>query len=78
MEGKITRVRVTWTDHTANGARSRFYNVLPGGEKIIRPERMEELVDDLTVVCEQLQAARDGKTNGTTVAGPGRTLRRIK
>jgi hypothetical protein len=77
MEGKITRVRVTWAN-TGNGKRSRFYDVLPGGENIIRPERMDELLDDLTVICEQLQAARDGKTNGSAVNGPDRALRRIK
>jgi hypothetical protein len=33
---------------------------------------------DLTLVCEQLQAARDPKANGTVSADFGRALRRIK
>ena len=78
MQGKITRISVTWTEHTSEGAEFRFYNVLPDEQKIIRPERMEELLDDVTVVCEQLQAAHDSNTNGKNVASPGLALRRIK
>jgi hypothetical protein len=78
MQGKITRISVTWAEHTSEGTDFRFYNVLPDEQKIIRPERMEELLDDLTVICEQLQAARDGHAIGTNVTGGGVALRRIK
>jgi hypothetical protein len=74
----ITRIAVTWTEHTDEGKRLRFYDVLPDKRKIIRPERMEELLDDLTVICEQLQAARDRKPDGAASAAFGRSLRRIK
>lgn len=74
MEGKITRVSVTWTEYADCGQRDRVYTVVPDGGKIIRVERIEDLVEDLTLICEQLQAAEDA--NGS--AGFGRTLRRIK
>ncbi len=76
MEGTITRVSVTWTEN-ADG-RQRVYTVVPDEGKIIRDERMEDLLDDLTLICEQLQEAQDAKANGTTSADFGRTLRRIK
>jgi hypothetical protein len=52
--------------------------VVPDEEKIIRAERLDDLLDDLTLICEQLQAGRDAKANGTASADLGRTLRRIK
>jgi hypothetical protein len=67
MEGMITRVSVTWTEDADGEQRDRVYTVVPDEKKIIRAERLEELLDDLTLLCEQLQAAREG-----------RTLRRIK
>jgi hypothetical protein len=78
MEGMITRVSVTWTEIADDGQRDRVYTVVPDEEKIIRAERMEDLLDDLTLICEQLQAARDAKAKGTAPADLGRALRRIK
>jgi hypothetical protein len=77
MQGKITRIRVTWAEPTGQGTRFRFYNVLPD-EKIIRAERMEDLLDDLTLICEQIQEARDRTPNGTRSAGFDGIVRRIK
>jgi hypothetical protein len=74
MQGKITRISVTWAEHTSQGTQFRFYNVLPDDQKIIRPERMEDLLDDLSLICEQIQEARDG----TASAGFDRIVRRIK
>jgi hypothetical protein len=78
MEGMITSVSVTWTEIADGRERHRVYAVVPDEGKIIRDERIEELLDDLTVICEQLQAAQDAKANGTASAEFGRTLRRIK
>jgi hypothetical protein len=78
MEGAITRVSVTWAEDIGDGRQERVYTVLPDERKIVRAERLEELLDDLTLICEQIQAARDAKTNGRTSAESGRTLRRIK
>jgi len=78
VEGMITRVSVTWTEIADDGQQDRVYTVVPDEEKIIRAERLEDLLDDLTLICEQLQEARDATANGTASAGPGRTLRRIK
>src|SRR5258708_39772122 len=39
---------------------------------------IEDLLEDLTLICEQLQAAHDAQATGTQSAAHGRTLRRIK
>jgi hypothetical protein len=78
MQGKITRISVTWAEDTNRGRLFRFYNVLPDDEKIIRAERMEDLLDDLSLICQQIQQARDRKPNGTSAAEFDRSLRRIK
>jgi hypothetical protein len=78
MEGMITRVSVTWTGGADGGQPDRVYTVVPNEGKIIRAERLEELLDDLTFICEQLQAARDATANGTASASAARTLRRVK
>jgi hypothetical protein len=59
MQGKITHISVTWTEPTGQGTRRRLYNVLPDDEKIIRAERMEELLDDLSLICQHIQEALD-------------------
>jgi hypothetical protein len=76
MEGMITRVDVTWTEDVGGEQRDRLYTVVPNEAKIVRAERVEELLDDLTCICEQLQAADDATGDGT--APTGRTLRRVK
>jgi len=78
VEGMITRVSVTWTEIAGDGQQDRVYTVVPDEEKIIRAGRLEELLDDLTLICEQFQAARDAKASGTASADSGRTLRRVK
>ena len=52
--------------------------VYPDEEKIIRTERLEELLDDLTFICEQLRAAQDATANGRANAEADRWLRRVK
>jgi len=78
MQGKITRISVTWAEPTGQGTRFRFYNVLPDDETIIRPERMEDLLDDLTLICQQIQQARDRTPNGMPSPDLDRSVRRIK
>jgi hypothetical protein len=78
MEGVITRVSVTWAEDIGGERQERVYTVVPDEGKIIRAERLEELLDDLTLICEQLQAAQDTKTNGTALTESGRLFRRIK
>jgi len=78
MKGMITSVSVTWTENADGRERHRVYTVVPDAGKIIRDERMEELLDDLTLICEQLQAAQDATANGMASADLARTLRRVK
>ena len=78
MKGMITSVSVTWTEYGDGRERHRVYTVVPDEGKIIREERMEDLLDDLTLICEQLQEAQDAKANGRRSAIFGRALRRIK
>jgi hypothetical protein len=78
MQGKITRISVIWAEGTSQGTRFRIYDLLPDDEEIIRAERMEELIDDLSFICQQLQDARDRMPKSTAIAGPDRIVRRIK
>ena len=78
MQGKITRISVIWAEHAREGTRLRIYDVLPDNEEIIRPERMEELLDDLSLICQQLQDARDQARASTAMAGTNPVMRRIK
>lgn len=55
--GKITRIAVTYTVNTDKGPRYTFHG-LSGMRKHIRPERLEELLEDLTAICEDLLAVR--------------------
>jgi hypothetical protein len=58
MAGKITRVAVTYTVDTPDGPRPTFHG-LPHMHRHIRPERVTELLGYLTVICEELVAARE-------------------
>jgi hypothetical protein len=77
VKGMITSVSVTWTEYGDGSERQRVYTVLPDEGKIIRDERMEELLEDLTLICKQLQAAQDARAYAAS-ADIGRALRRIK
>jgi hypothetical protein len=78
MQGKITRISVTWAEPTGQGTRFRFYNVLPDDEMIIRAERMEDLLDDLTLICQQIQQTRDRTPSGMPSPDLDCSVRRIK
>jgi hypothetical protein len=66
MSGRITRIAVTYTVDTPDGPRHTFHG-LPHMNRHIRPERVTELLDDLTVICEELVAVREpAPGNGLT------------
>ena len=55
--GKITRISVTYTVNTGIGPRHTFHS-LEAMRKHARPERVDELVEDLTLICEDLLIRR--------------------
>ena len=55
--GTITRIAVTYTVNTDQGPRHTFHGLI-GMQRHVRPERLQELTDDLTVICEELLANR--------------------
>ena len=55
--GRITRISVTYTVHTGTGPRHTFHS-LEAMRQHARPERVDELVEDLTLICEDLLARR--------------------
>jgi hypothetical protein len=58
MPGAITRVSVTFeVDGVEGGGRYRFISNV-ALERYMRPERFEELMEDLTLGCEQVLAGR--------------------
>ncbi len=73
MQGKITRIAVTYTVDTADGPRHTFHGLAHMREHI-RPERLSELLDDLTVICEDLLTARQpNPANGLETVRQRRT-----
>ena len=61
--GKITRIAVTYTVNTSDGPRHTFHGLI-GMQRFVRPERLRELEDDLSVICEDLLANRPQPTTG--------------
>jgi hypothetical protein len=72
MPGKITRVAVTYTVDTPDGPRPTFHG-LPHMHRHIRPERVSELLDDLTVICEDLITVREPAPGNGLAGLPRRT-----
>jgi hypothetical protein len=72
MPGKITRVAVTYTMDTPDGPRHTFHG-LAHMRRHIRPERVSELLDDLTVICEELVATREPAPGDELAGLPRRT-----
>lgn len=72
MSGRITRIAVTYTVDTPDGPRHTFQG-LPHMNRHIRPERVTELLDDLTVICEELVAVRE-PAPGNGLAGLPRRI----
>jgi hypothetical protein len=57
---------------TPDGPRHTFHG-LPHMRRHIRPERLTELIDDLTVICEDLIAAREPAPGNGLAGLPRRT-----
>jgi hypothetical protein len=58
MLGAITRISVTFeVDGIDGGARYRFISSA-ALERYLRPERFKELMEDLTLGCEQVLSGR--------------------
>ncbi len=80
--GKITRIAVTYTVSTDQGLRHTFHG-LARMQRHIRPERLAELMEDLTVICEELLAER-AQPSCTALPAPAvrqpfeRTLRAVE
>jgi hypothetical protein len=72
VPGKITRIAVTYTVDTPEGPRHTFHG-LPHMHRHIRPERVSELLDDLTLICEDLIAAREPAPGNGLIGLPRRT-----
>jgi hypothetical protein len=74
MQGKITRIAVTYTVDTSEGPRRTFHG-LSHMRRHVRPERLSELLEDLTVICEDLLAAREpNPANGLAAVRERRPL----
>ena len=58
MTGKIENVVIGWTIESADGPRSAAID-LEALRRHCRRERVDDLLDDLQVLCEDVQAARD-------------------
>ena len=61
--GKITRIAVTYTVNTSEGPRHTFHGLI-GMQRFVRPERLRELEDDLSMICEDLLAKRPQPVTG--------------
>ena len=72
MSGKITRVAVTYTVDTPDGPKITFHG-LPHMHRHIRSERVSELLDDLTVICEELITVREAAPGNGLAGLPRRT-----
>ena len=72
MPGKITRIAVTYTVDTPDGPRHTFHG-LAHMHRHIRPERLTELIDDLTLICEDLIANREPTPGSGLMGLPRRT-----
>ena len=71
LDGKVTQISVTYTVNTESGPWRTFHG-LAAMRKQASPERVRELLDNLTVICEELLAAR-----GPTVLGVPATAVRV-
>jgi hypothetical protein len=63
VPGRITRISVTYTINTDTGPRHTLHS-LEAMRQHARPERVDELVDDLTLICEDLLTRRPQPVTG--------------
>jgi hypothetical protein len=70
MQGRITRISVTYEfGGVEGGAKYRFIGT-PALERHMRPKRFEELMEDVTLGCEQVLAARQDPDRAPLKSGP--------
>jgi hypothetical protein len=67
VSGRITRISVTYTVNTDAGPRHTFHG-LEAMRQHARAERVDELVEDLTLICEDLLARRPQPATGLPAA----------
>jgi hypothetical protein len=72
MSGRITRVAVTYTVDTPDGPKITFHG-LDHMVRHIRPQQVNALLDDLTVISEELVAVREPTPGSGLAALPRRT-----
>jgi hypothetical protein len=63
VSGRITRISVTYTVNTDAGPRHTFHT-LEAMRQHARAERVDELVEDLTLICEDLLTRRPQPATG--------------
>jgi hypothetical protein len=77
MGGHVVGVQVEYLIETPEGARHVTID-LESIRAHCRPERVEDLVDDLLLLCEDVQARRRPDDPGCATLALDRSLRRIK
>jgi hypothetical protein len=77
MGGQVVDVEVECLIETSDGPQRVRVN-LESMRSHCRPERVEDLVEDLLIVCEDVQARRRPQDAGRPVLALDRSLRRIK
>ena len=63
MRGRIDNVVVSWITETSDGPRSRAID-LESFRRHCRRERVEDLLDDLQLLCEDVLARRNPEDSG--------------
>jgi hypothetical protein len=64
VTGSIESIIISWTIETADGPRSAAID-LAAMRRHYRPEPVEDLLDDLQVLCEDVQDAWDAASRRT-------------
>jgi hypothetical protein len=77
MGGQVIDVQVECLIETSDGPRRVTVN-LESIRSHCRPERVEDLIEDLLMLCEDVQARRRPKDSGRPTLALDRSLRRIK
>ena len=60
MTGRIVHLSVSWATDTSVGAQQTTVD-LAAMRRHCRPERMEELLDDLVMICQEVRAGQDAE-----------------
>ena len=77
MAGQVVDVQVEYVIDTPDGPKRVTVN-LESMHTHCRAERVEDLVEDLLMLCEDVQASRWPENPGRTSLALDRSLRRIK